>query len=153
MGWWSDTVMGGDTPLDKLGTIADAMGVKFSYDTPPPEAPAELHCYPFTRSAVEANLSAAVEALARNEGYEGNIGRQALGVVILWTGAEMPDDVRDLIIEAAEADEWAATGDDGRVRHMADFILAVQKHRPGTRTSVTSEGLFQALDKLTTETH
>jgi hypothetical protein len=131
MGWWSETVMGGDTPLDYKGFLCDAMGVPFDYK--------------FTAEHLGKHMPAVVRAA---EGLKDPIAFQVLGVMILESGAECPDDLKARIVDATKADEWAKNGDAVRIRHMTDLATKICLHTPGTTVEVPSEGLFDKFAEM-----
>lgn len=158
MGWWSATVMGGDTPLDEQAGICRVAGVPWGPDTLDNWEPAhefeggDLHLWLVRREHIEENLGAIVEHLEglSNAYCNQRIAVQVFGAMVLWTGAAIPDELRERIIRSAEDDEWAAEGDVERVRHMADFIAALRNHKSGVRHELTEDGLMSQLDKLVT---
>jgi len=139
MGWWSATIMGGDSPLDMQGVICDAMGVKYNFDIKAAKG------YVYDRGLIEKHLDAIVAVLEARK-WEREIGFQVLGVMVLETGAKISAALRKRIIAAAEADEWmkeAGTGSE-RGKYIKDFIAAMKAHKPGRKTATTREGLFEA---------
>lgn len=136
MGWWSEEVMGGDSPMDWEGDISDMVGGHFDSD--------EGHVY--TREQIEAKLSDVVAHIEAAK-YDREIGFQVLGVLALKKGAHLPDDVKERIIRAAEEDEWAKEGDRMRKAHMKDLITKVRAHEPGEVVEVPSKELLDQMEK------
>lgn len=136
MGWWSEAVMGGDSPLDWEGDISDYIGGHFDAD--------EGHI--FTREQLESNLVDVVKRI-ETSGTDVKIGLQVLGVLILKTGAQMPDEVRDKIVKAAEEDDWAAEDDRNRKAHMRDLIEKIKAHEPGSKSEVPAPSLLDQMRK------
>jgi hypothetical protein len=142
-GWWSKTILGGDTPLDYLGNIAHVLGVPCTYDDKRFEGAEEFHCYMFTREQLESpDATKKLLALYKKTGYQREIMGQVIGTVYLWTGAKMPKKIKDLVIASAKADEWARE-DAEREDRIYDLIKAVKAHKPGQRVELREEGLFQ----------
>lgn len=145
MGWWDAGVMCGDSPLDWFGDFC-SIAVPGKYNGCNDEI--------LTREAVNKALPDIVDAIEESVAKENlvfdryakpgmrhlcvgdaeTIGFQVLGVVIMERGADMPDDVRAKIIEAATKDEWAReTGSESdRSQNMAAFIEKVRAYQPGT---------------------
>jgi len=144
MGWWSATIMGGDSPLDYLGVICDRMGAPFDYDRGE-----GLHGYHFSRNDLEKNMDAIVKMIEK-EKWEQSVYWQVLGVMIMASGAKAGQTLKNRIIREAKSDPWMT--EDGpkseRAHHINDFIKAMKSHRAGRVTRLTDEGLFQALAKI-----
>ena len=142
MGWWSCTVLGGDTPLDYLGVLAeDVFGAKRNEDMTGDCYYG--HCY--TRELLESKLDEAVEYLENDEYSESYVGFQVLGAMLLEVGANIPEAVRDRIIKAAKDDEWAKSGHEERIFFMQDLIDKLQAHEAGQETELAHEGLWEKL--------
>ena len=137
MGWWSATVMGGDTPLDYQGDMVDLCGVDY-------DKFADMD-YDHTkiRSEIESNLDKLVEYCNSVKYGEPEIAWQVLGVIILESGSKLPDDIKTKIVEAADNDDWAQE-DEERNRYMKAFKYAVENYN-GTPTEIEYEGLFQKI--------
>lgn len=95
MGWWSDDIMGGDTPSDCFSTICETVGVKYDGSNPGV----------FTAEVANENLDKLTE-LAEKEESEFIIMRQVIGFKLMMAGAKMPARIRELAIIAAQDDEW-----------------------------------------------
>lgn len=145
MGWWSSTILGGDRPLDVLGDLARVCGIHFDMSGTRDDT---LSGYPFERASVERSLGAMVASVRGNKFREDRaIAGQVLGVIILWTGAEAPEEVLTLCADCARDDDWMreeGTGSD-RGGHIAALLVALGEHRPGRRASLDSEGLFEKM--------
>lgn len=149
MGWWSATVMGGDSPLDAEGDLFHIAfkGTKYEdgCDRMDAEDAGEL-----TREDIAAKLlarlPALVEYVGRNTWFDSDIARQVLGVMILEYGVPIIDPTREAIehaIQGAKDDEWASE-DEERAAHMEAFILQLNEY-DGKPTEVKFEGLFEKL--------
>lgn len=155
MGWWSCTVMGGDDPLDWLSDLASVCGVGFVEGDDDEAWEQSFHGFMLTRGAVEAHLDALVQHLESIDARPYDNARipvQVLGAMILWTGAAIPDALRERIIASAEGDEWAAENEE-RAHYIARFVVALRQHEAGKRTDIDSEGLWDALDRKTATEH
>ena len=138
MGWWSETIMGGDTPLDYMGMLCDLIGVK--YVSP--------KGFRYTRKQIETHMPKVLAWLNKPR-YENEIAWQVFGVMVMETGAKISVETRAKIIQAAKADTWMT--EDGthssRGHHIRAFIKAIEAHKAGQKTKSTCEDLFQVLDK------
>ena len=148
MGWWSTTVMGGDTPMDYEGDIFHIVfkGTKYEdgCDRMDAEDAGEL-----TREEISEAISKRLPELlerVRGPALDMDIYRQVLGVVILEHGVFVNDLTREAIelaIDGAKCDEWAHE-DEERAAVMVAFILQLNEYE-GQPTEVKFEGLFQKL--------
>lgn len=133
MGWWSETVMGGDTPHDYKYEIYNNCGVSFNSPTP------------ILRKAL---LSHEKELLAFAEGghWDNEIRQQVCGYLVITNGvprSEAINKVISLAIESAEGDEWAKENQT-RKKYMDDFIAALKSYN-GEPTEVKDKGLFEVI--------
>ena len=138
MGWWSATVMGGDTPLDFQGDMLDQCGVDYNTFA------SMDYNLPNLRSEIESNLGKLVEYCESETGDYRNIAFQVLGVLILESGSTLSDEAKSKIEEAILDDEWANEGDEERQAHMASFHNQLLNY-DGTPTEVKYEGLFEKM--------
>lgn len=143
MGWWSATVLGGDPPLDWLGTLCDEMGVGMR-DLDEDEDCDGYYGYPYTREGLEANLDKLVARIMKDE-YDPHIGFQVLGALLLHVGADIPDKVRTNICRACLADAWANEGDSERLHYMTDLHDKVLASKPGVSVELAQEGLMEKI--------
>ena len=135
MGWWSKTIMGGDSPLDYLAVLGRAVGIEFDIDTDDEN----FHGYRFTPEAMESRMDEIKESLRK---HKDPIYGQVVGAAFLWAGAEMPEELKSRVIGDAEKDEWAAEGDEERQGYIDDLAQKVANHKPGERVELAYEGLF-----------
>jgi hypothetical protein len=141
MGWWSTTIMGGDTPLDFEAVFYRLLGIEM---------------YPKNSSKQKkipkAKLEKAQDKIVRKiksmekDGWDSEIGFQAMGVVMMEAGAKISDKNKKLILNAAKKDSWAKE-DKGRRKHINSFVLALQSYDGTEPVIITSEGLFEAFAK------
>lgn len=135
MGWWSTVVMGGDTPLDYQGDMIDLCGVDYN---------AFVDNYDLDLTALRSDIESSYDKLTEycdNVSYgDPNIAYQILGVLILESGAKLPDEIKIKIEDAAKNDEWS-TSNDERKANMDAFRHQVANY-DGTPTEIKYEGLF-----------
>jgi ABC-type nitrate/sulfonate/bicarbonate transport system substrate-binding protein len=149
-GWWSKTIMGGDTPLDLLAVVAEVVGAKFDCDAPDER---NFHCWDMRASQFEApgvtnRMVAAYTALKQRDSWNAPILGQVIGATYLWTGARIPAAIAGIVLEAARADQWANEGDQERQKYIGELMGAIQQHKPGQRVDLEEEGLFTKMAKL-----
>jgi len=135
MGWWSESIMGGDSPLDSLGFIADEINVKFMYDETDDEK--DFLLYNFSRKVIEKNLNKIIKYIEKRT-YLQNISYQVLGVLILYYGVKVSKKIRDKIIDEALIDEWLVGNMNNEDRKLAIYELrdALLNHKAGIRTEL-----------------
>jgi hypothetical protein len=140
MGYWSTVIMGGDTPLDYQGDMIDLCGVDYSTFV---DGDYDLTSI---RSEIESNYDKLTEFCDNVNYGDPNIAYQVLGVLILESGAKLPDDIADKIYAAAMNDEWAKESAERKV-NMYAFIsqLTTYDRAGGTPTKVKYEGLFEKI--------
>ena len=151
MGWWSEYIMGGDTPLDDLGILSRVCGVDYDMDEKH-EYDDTFHGYPLTRAALEKHRGELVEEVQKSGDWSKPVMGQVLGAMFLWAGAELTDDMKDLVVSCAESDEWMSEeiqqyGSEGgdRTEVIRAFIAKVRDHKPGVRVTLDDVGLLQRL--------
>jgi len=157
MGWWSATILGGDSPLDTLGDIGRIIGNDYDYDD---DSKSIFGGHGFTRENVEGNLSRIVEEFEKQlkkhvEKYPDleenqSIEYQVLGAICLHVGAKIPAKLKKRMVLAAEQDEWLNEEGHGSERwtYIKDFIDKVKAHKPGQKTELAYEGLFDKFAKM-----
>ena len=148
MGWWSCSIMGGDTPLDYVGTIAKVVfGLDHDYDV----EPETFFGFLFTKEMLEKEgvhdkIQKAIPQWMR----EDTIFGQVVGAIYLWTGARMPQSIKENVLHHAK-EELAGTekgwhNPEEREMYLRDFIEKVEKHwEGGERVDLPFEGL---MDKI-----
>ena len=141
MGWWSCTVMGGDTPMDFNADLIETAGVDYEYFQD------ELK---FDLTSIKDDLHRRLnEMIMYCEGHhfdDRNIAFQVLGSVLMEAGVLIPDSVKKKIITGAREDEWALE-DSERKQYMNAFIAQVEVY-DGTPTEIAYEGLFDKFAEL-----
>lgn len=124
MGWWSAGILGGDTPLDVLGDIADVCGSKFDEDNfDKSHTPGVFVGYGFEISGKDLvkNLSKIQTQLKRSYSYDPHVPYQVLGYLFMKTGTEIPGKLYPKIYDAVVNDEWATEGDSERMQVIQKF--------------------------------
>lgn len=136
MGWWSATILGGDTPLDILGEFADILGVDNEGGL------SELYEYSFTKRNLSKKANLDKLMVAAKEHDETSIAHQVLGVILMSTGSHIPTKLRIEIIQQAKQDEWYLENDDERVYFINDLINKITNYKDKP-TFVDTEGLMK----------
>lgn len=143
MGWWSESIMGGDSPLDYAGEIAHAVGAPQDFDATPDDS---FHGWVFGPDAREKFQKDLVGFLKREMRYDKSVWVQVVGTIALYLGVPLSAGQKRYIIAWAERDEWLL--DDGRLsargRAIADFVARVKGHQ-GEKTRVPYTGLFDRM--------
>lgn len=153
MGWWDESIMGGDTPLDYQGLIvydtAEINQDEF-YDLRD-NNPAEL------AKRFEAKLDKMVKVVKENRYSDNYIAKQVLGVLIMEAGVqknELCQKALTMAIKGAEEeladeeslDNWRDR--EAREASLRAFIEAC-KNYDGTPTEIPTKGLFEKIaDRL-----
>lgn len=147
MGWWSATIMGGDTPLDYLSEIGRLCGVEYEYSDKKREG---AFCgYQFTRAKLKAAMPKLLEWARYPKRYEPSVAYTTLGAVMLWTGVRWTKALKDEFIGAANKDEWAMESRE-RAHFIRDFAEKVRTAVSGVTVELVSEGLIEQMNKAAT---
>ncbi len=149
MGWWSATILGGDTPLDYLGDFASELKLSDTENGLP-----ELYGYEFSKEILnkKENLTKLVSYAdsIKDKEYR-SIAYQILGVILMATGSKISGTLKEKIIEYAKKDEWYQNKTPDRVFYIEDFINSVRNYKDGTPVFVKKEGLFEKIaEKIAT---
>jgi len=148
MGWWSATVLGGDPPLDWLGTLCVWMGIERNYDDGDKQDDDRYYGYPYTRELLESNLDKLVGRIREKCLDEAHIAFQVLGAMLLDVGADIPTEVKTLICRACLVDGWANEADKERLFYMTDLHDKIRAHKPGEKTELAVEGLMDKIAEV-----
>ncbi len=145
MGWWSCTIMGGDTPLDVRDTVLFDI-LELDSD--------DYFEDVYTPVVIGERMLNKLDAIEDYDfSWAEEIGDQVLGVMVMEYGLPKEDErvVRliDRAKEAAAADEWA-TDDAERRMYIGNFHETLEAY-DGTPTMVKSEGLFEKIAEHITE--
>ena len=142
MGWWSATILGGDTPLDILGDMGDVLGVDSDDET---KGIPELYGYDFTKSLLEDKSNIKKLQAYANKSDDKSIAYQILGVIIMGTGAKITGTLKEDIIKHTKKDDWYKTKDPERVAYIDDFIKTLTEYKAEAPVFLKLEGLFQKI--------
>jgi hypothetical protein len=161
MGWWDDGILGGDTPLDYLGELADLLHVpndEAMNGEEDPDTYMGYSIYPlgemsddYAERMRKALKDKREEVMAlidnmKDSDYK-NIKTQVVAVVYMASGAAFPRGFKKKAVEAGRNDEWAME-DSGRLRKIRAYIDAVDEHKAGKRTLLQDTGLFQKMAEV-----
>lgn len=152
MGWWSASILGGDTPLDMIWTFEDHFNLDRGSLYPLDNWPERTRNT--VRKSIEKDHNGFWQAVFKAKDMAGCEGREIavqVGAVIwLNSGADMSMAVKKIFIKAAKEDKWANEGDEfdnqERKRVMADLINIIRSYT-GVPILVESEGLFEVIAK------
>lgn len=126
MGWWSPMIMGGDPPAEWRGVLGNIAGADDPFN-------------PLTAEMLDKNIGKIVERIEKDDD-DPNIGWQVLGVMILRTGAKMPDKIRIKIcknIYDKEIDSWSEPDD--RRFFFAHFMEQVENYKDGEKVKIAND--------------
>lgn len=147
MGWWGVNVMEGDPPMDAEADIGDYLqSIRSEHGLGYVERYSDESDKLWDTLKLDGVASSVVSSIAADklsDDEDRNIARQVLGEIIICNGFPMPDDVRQVIIDAARADEWASE-DDERKAAMEDYITRVTNYN-GTAVEPVNRGLFDKI--------
>jgi hypothetical protein len=141
MGWWSETIMGGDTPLDCYDEIRELFGVSsdnYFSDT--------SHLEGFTKDLVESKLELVFDNIC-SEHYDGysNYNWHVLAKIIMQTGASVPDNIKSMIITKLQQfdDTNIFVNPERRRIFIDDLIEKFKSHESGKITLLDHESLLE----------
>ena len=140
MGWWSDDIMGGDTPLDIQSFIYDSVGLQQFPEGSDDEV--EIPKDKFKYGKIVAFLTKDDDYWIK--GDTGNIFHQVLGVMMMKSGAPINKTLKAKMIKSAENDEWANEGELGRQDKMDAFVKKLHQ-QDGNPTETDSKGLMETM--------
>jgi len=160
MGWWDEGILGGDTPLDILGDIAetlkvpndDAMNGKVDpkdydgYMLYPLCNISDEHAKRLAKSFKDnkTKIDKIIKVYGESNHFE--IVTQVVAVFIMASGASFPKGFRSKAVTAGENDEWAKE-DETRANRIAEYIKAVKDYKVGNRIILSDRGLFQKMEE------
>ena len=133
MGWWSEDIIGGDTPLDFVDTFYDIAQIEEFEGDVQNMIPADTF---------KERLPAMIEFIEKQD-YDNEIGFQVLAVKLMEAGAEINEDLKSKIFKACADDEWAQH-DETRADRINSLKEAVEMY-DGTPIVVKSKGLFEVI--------
>jgi len=138
MGWWSETIMGGDTPLDIQSAIYNDLGIKYPYEDTPLLT---------RKNAFMKHIKQLPCLVAPHE----NIGAQVLGLIAMELGVPRDSDPIEEILQDAKHsaiyDEWALEDANGKRReYMITFVKAIDNYT-GDPIQIESKELFEVMQE------
>jgi len=143
MGWWSKTVMGGDTPLDIEYNLYTLAGIK---DDDLYEESKKEEINTKVREGVSKLIQWVKNPTDAYYARDGLAG-QVLGVMVMRHGLPANEDTTkeaiSLALVSAKEDEWATEGGD-RLAYMSAFIEQLNNY-DGTHQEPASEGLLEVM--------
>lgn len=143
MGWWSKTVLGGDTPMDYIGDLEHIAGLTDEDED-------------LTKKQVKAKITsnliklfAHAKKVDEDEDfhYKG-IMPQVFGVLVCSYGVPITIGMKNFILEGIKNDEWSRT-DKNRLRFMNHFKRQIKRYKlTGSQRGiqVASESLLDAIN-------
>jgi len=155
MGWWGVNVMEGDPPMDAEAEILDALeslidessGIPLTYnDNSDEDAVFDDRIVALMAFLSQDGVASKVLDILDDYASEINIAQQVLGEIIICNGFPLPDDVREVAIQASKDDEWAKE-DDERKQAMELYAKRIAEYN-GTAVEPVSQGLFGKLAEV-----
>lgn len=146
MGWWSATILGGDSPLDYLDHFARVLEIKNSFDI---QNESNIYGYPFSKQVLDDKQNRAKLLKYINEIHdteEKSIAYQVLGVILMSTGSKIAQKLKKEIISNTKKDRWFKTNDEERMFYINNFIDQIKKSE-SQPTMILNEGLFEQMNK------
>jgi hypothetical protein len=145
MGWWSKTIMGGDTPLDFKSEFFDLAGVDQFNDKGPKVKKAFDESQDKFIKGIDKVLKRWGCGKTGSDYYNDkkSIAFQVLAVQMMETGCIIKEDIRSLMLEWIPKDGWAAEDDERKEK--IDKLLESLNGYTGKPTGTEYEGL---LDKI-----
>lgn len=137
MGWWSTTIMGGDTPLDYQSDLTDI--ISGGYLTGNDITAAQLE------NMDEVFVNGKIESLVKNKD-DRSIMYQVLVVMAMRVGAKLSSKLKLLAISNIRNDEWQFE-DSERKEVIDNLIQTLNQYDGSIRVKVKSEGLFEVFNK------
>jgi len=135
MGWWSTSIMGGDSPLDFEDAFYDIAGVN--------KFPESGSMTKLNKESVEKNFDKFVSVVKKCD-YEPEVGWQVLAVTAIGAGAKIPVVAMAEMKQACVNDSWAKEDNDRK--KSVESLLDVLNEYNGTPTIITSKGLFEVFN-------
>lgn len=137
MGWWSTTIMGGDTPLDYQGELTDI--ISGGYLTRNDITAAQFE------NMDEVFVNGKIESLVKSKDDK-SIMYQVLMVMAMRVGAKLSSKLKLLAISNIRNDEWQFE-DSERKQAIDNLIQTLNQYDGSVRVDVKSEGLFEVFNK------
>jgi len=137
MGWWSTTIMGGDTPLDYQGELTDIISGGYLTNNDITAAQFE--------NMDEVFVNGKIESLVKYKDCR-SIMYQVLMVMAMRVGAKISSKLKLLAISNIRNDEWQFE-DSERKEVIDNLIQTLNQYDGSIRVKVKSEGLFEVFAK------
>jgi hypothetical protein len=144
MGWWSTTIMGGDTPLDFKSTIFEIIDRDQFKDTGKKvRVPLESSQDLFINGKMDDILKGWGCGKTNSAFYINykSIGFQVLAVLMMGYGCQIKPELKGLMREWILKDDWAQE-DQERNTHVKDLLDKLEAYN-GSAVAVKSESLLQ----------
>lgn len=149
MGWWSSTIMGGDTPLDFEGSINDVVGLGYK-----PKASEIIKKLTegqtkFINGGIDDILNRWGCGKPDEEFYidHKSIGFQVLAVMLMNEGIKINEELKALMLEWIPKDYWAGENEE-RKKHVDNLLENLNNYDPSNPVDIHSEGLLEQISKL-----
>ena len=145
MGWWSKTIMGGDTPLDFKSEFFDLAKVDQFNDGRPKVKKAFEESQDKFIKGIDKVLKRWGCGKTGSEYYndQKSIGFQVLAVQMMTHGCVIKEELKDLMLEWIAKDVWAA--EDPERKKRIDELMETLKNYDNKPTSIKSEGLLEKM--------
>ena len=128
MGWWSATIMGGDTPYDICDSLEEAK-VKTSDEV---------------EVVVKQLLKEWKDCIPRF--IDESVVYSVAGAYSLEHGVKLNDDFLQLVIKQTQADRWAKN-DAERAMHVNTLVKELKLNNGTGVCNIATEGLFEVAAK------
>jgi len=137
MGWWSTTIMGGDTPLDYQGDLTDIISGGYLTNN-------DITATQF-ENMDEVFVNGKIESLVKYKDSR-SIMYQVLMVMAMRVGAKISSKLKLLAISNIRNDEWQFEEPE-RKQAIDNLIQTLNQYDGSVRVKVKSEGLFEVFAK------
>jgi len=147
MGWWSKTIMGGDTPLDFKSEFFDLAGVDQFNDR-------EIKVKKAFEESQDKFIKGIDKVLKRwgcgkpGSAYyndKKSIAFQVLAVQMMTSGCVIKEELKSLMLEWIPKDEWAS--EDNERKKRIDELIEILNGYADNPVDIEREGLFEVLAK------
>jgi len=145
MGWWSKTIMGGDTPLDFKSEFFDLAGVDQFNDKRSKVKKAFDESQDKFIKGIDKVLKRWGCGKIGSEYYndQKSIGFQVLAVQMMTHGCVIKEELKDLMLKWIVKDVWASQ-DPEREQRIKELEEALKNYN-SKPTSIKSESLLQKM--------
>jgi len=145
MGWWSKTIMGGDTPLDFKSEFFDLAGVDQFNDKGSKVKKSFEESQDKFIKGIDKVLKRWGCGKTGSDYYndQKSIGFQVLAVQMMAHGCVIKEELKDLMLKWIVKDVWASqdTEREQRIKELEEAL----KNYNSKPTSIKSEGLLQKM--------